>query len=209
MPTIKKSTNQVKCLICGKKFTRSKSNRLYCCSECAEIGKRKAIEKSNKKLIEKRSNSYTLKVCPICNKEFKPSRENRLYCCSECAEIAYKENRKKLNVYNHDYYMNHTKLKRALKRAENITTKICPVCNKEFTTTNNCKKYCSNECREIARKNLSREYMKFYAKTEKYRASRRKYEKTEKYKALKKRYFKNKKEREKALLLNNLNNLES
>ena len=43
----------IKCLICGKKFIRSKSNRKYCCSECAEIGKRKAIEKSNKKLIER------------------------------------------------------------------------------------------------------------------------------------------------------------
>ena len=95
--------------------------------------------------------------------------------------------------YNHYYYETVTKIKRALKKTKTTITKVCPICNKEFTTTNNKRKYCSEECREVAKRNISKEYMKSYKLTDAYKEALKKYKKSDKYKALRKRYYLKKK----------------
>ena len=55
----------------------------------------------------------------------------------------------KIKEYNRQYYLKKTKAKReALKKekVEEVIVKVCPICNKEFTTTKKKTKYCSKEC---------------------------------------------------------------
>ena len=123
-------------------------------------------------------------------------------------------NTEKIKAYNREYYLKKTKVKReALKkeRVKEVIVKVCPICNKEFTTTSKKRKYCSDEChmkytlahqKEHRKTKEYKEKIKEYYKSESYKNSQAKYRKSEKGKETIKKYYENKK-------LNNLNNLES
>ena len=95
----------------------------------------------------------------------------------------------KIKEYNRQYYelKRKAKLEEARKNAvKEQYVKICPVCNKEFTTTVKNVKYCSDDCKEAAKKEREKEYKK----TDKYKEYIKNYTKSEKYKAIKKEYAK-------------------
>lgn len=81
--------------------------------------------------------------CAICNKEFIWTKYNRKYCCSACKKEAMKATIKKYNK---------KRVKQPIIKEKESITLICPICNKEFTTQDKRKKYCSNTCKEEAKK---------------------------------------------------------
>ena len=115
-------------------------------------------------------------------------------------------NPEKIKEYNKQYYLKKTKAKReALRKIKVKETiiKVCPICNKEFTTTSKRKKYCSKEChmqytlahqKEYRKTKEYKEKMKEYYKSESYKNSQSKYANSEKGKEAKKRYYEKKKE---------------
>lgn len=129
-------------------------------------------------------------------------------------------NTEKIKAYNKEYYLKKTKVKRealkALKALQEkpLVEKVCPICNKAFTTTSKRRKYCSKECqmqytltqqKEHRGTKAYKERIKEYYKSESYKSSQAKYRKSEKGKETIKKYYENKKLNN----LNNLNNLES
>lgn len=197
--------NKRTCPICKKKFTPNKKRRLYCSDECHEIGTRitntKNTMKQVNKLKEERALKRGEKVCPICNKPFMPKTANSKYCSKECSEIgrkqvkqAYNESIKdKLKEYNKEYNKKRALAKKeALKGKPSMYIKVCPHCNKEFTTTIKNVKYCP-ECRKLVLKEQRKaynqtdkfkEYLKKYYSTEEYKAKRREYHQSDKFKEL-------------------------
>lgn len=111
----------------------------------------------------------------------------------------------KIKEYNKNYYekKRKAKLEEARKnKAKPTYVKICPICSKEFTTIIKKTKYCSAECKEIAKKEREKEYrqtdkfknyMKEYTKTDKYKAIKKEYSKTQAFKDSVKKYNEKKK----------------
>lgn len=92
----RKPSNSYKCIICGKKFRRSFSERdrgtVKCCSIKCSAEYRKGRPSPTKGKTRKRSGIY--KKCVVCGKEFycMPSIINRNKCCSkECRLIRTSE----------------------------------------------------------------------------------------------------------------------
>ena len=118
-------------------------------------------------------------------------------------------NPEKIKEYNKQYYLKKTKAKReALKkeRVKEVIVKVCPICNKEFTTTSKRTKYCSDEChmkyilaqqKEHRKTKEYKDKIREYYKSESYKNSQTKYANSEKGKEAKKRYYEKKKESEK------------
>lgn len=114
----------------------------------------------------------------------------------------------KIKEYNKQYYLKKVKAKReALKTIKPKTVKeiekVCPICNKTFTTTNSRKKYCSDECKmqyilkqqkEHRQTKEYKEKIKEYYKSESYKNSQLKYSQSEKGKETKKKYYEKKKQ---------------
>jgi endogenous inhibitor of DNA gyrase (YacG/DUF329 family) len=181
------------CLMCGNTFTQTHANQKYCCEACkalaskikakirlndpevkekireqarkrakeyrqtdvykrtrqryaksekgkeavrryqqSEKGKAKIRENYLKKKALREEQETVIKTCPICKTEFKSHNKNQTYCSEACRELA-KKIRDRINV----------------KKAQ--TTKICPICGKEFLPIKN-QTYCSKECKETALK---------------------------------------------------------
>lgn len=93
--------------------------------------------KELKEIME--TKTYT-KVCPICKKEFKTTKYNQKYCSIECKGIAMVQTHKKALRSYLDKKINERNEIR-----QNIT-RVCPICNKEFTPLESHQKYCSNKC---------------------------------------------------------------
>ena len=101
----------------------------------------------------------------------------------------------KIKEYNREYYQKKKKAKmeEAKKnKTEIIYTKVCPYCNREFTTTIKNVKYCP-ECKKIVLKEQRKaynqtdkfkEYLKNYYSTDEYKAKRREYYQSDKFKEL-------------------------
>lgn len=160
------------------------------------MAKKVLIVKKNKE-VEK-MDKY--KICPICNKEFIVKSKHQTYCSNACRKEGIKQGKKlymesikdKLKDYNKNYYETVTKAKREKLKENKVKptyVKVCPICNKEFTTNKHQQKYCSSECKEISIK----QNMKEYIKTDKYKEYMKEYMKSSKYKEVRKNYYKNQK----------------
>lgn len=114
-------------------------------------------------------------------------------------------NPEKIKEYNKQYYLKKTKAKREALKKEKVKeaiVKVCPICNKEFTTKKKTK-YCSKEChmqytlahqKERRKTKEYRDKIRDYYKSESYKNSQAKYANSEKGKEAKKRYYEKKKE---------------
>lgn len=137
----------VKCLQCGKEFTKSgKGVELLCSPECRRnrIAYRKAIYARAYKhapLIDL--------TCQICGNSF-IARNGSLYCSTECKREA--KNQKAIS-------------RRALIKDKVITENrkpvvcTCALCQKQFESPRRVK-YCSAECRREVKITLQRKYYK-------------------------------------------------
>ena len=86
-----------------------------------------------------KTKTYT-RTCPICKKKFKTTKYNQKYCSIECQGIAMVQTHKKaLRSYLDKKITERNEIRQN-------TTRVCPICNKEFTPLESHQKYCSNEC---------------------------------------------------------------
>lgn len=154
-------TSKAICPICNQEFIKDIDHRKYCCEACKELATqiREQLTSFRRKKVKATVKAETTSVKVETKVTENTPREKRIFIVKKnrCSKII---NPERIKEYNHQYYLTKTKDKRAKK--ENILTKICPICNEEFTTTNNHKKYCSKECGKIAQRTLSKEYNKSY-----------------------------------------------
>lgn len=85
------------CLYCGKRFTTTNSNKLYCSEECSkENGRKKARERS--KAIRPISFKGKKTICRNCEKEFITEyKKSKVFCCDNCKDIYEKQKRHNIN----------------------------------------------------------------------------------------------------------------
>ena len=180
------------CPICKKKFKATKYNQKYCSFDCkctAMLQTQERVMRNylDRKIAERKEiRENTIKICPICNKEFTPLDSHQKYCSDECKKeggrIVQKQSRQnrkeQIREYLRNRYHEH-------KTKKEVTPKICPICNKEFTPEkSNNQKYCSDECKHKA----ILEATKKYAKSEKGKIAYKRKEQSEKRKAQRKAY---------------------
>lgn len=131
------------CKVCNKEFKPKDKENIYCSRSCyLAATKRKTITA----------------VCLCCGKEFVVGRDSKgKYCSKEClfkyqSEVAtmcreLKQDIKQLTTEAQKIkVMMYKGLLKESKRFDNIITKVCVVCGKQFTTTRLSKKYCSVKC---------------------------------------------------------------
>ena len=82
--------------------------------------------------------------CKNCNKEFTPTDGRQKHCCVKCS-LEYARNKQQ-------------EKNKAVREAKLKITAKCEVCGKEYAPRNKASKYCSDACRDSARK----EYEKYY-----------------------------------------------
>lgn len=108
------------------------------------------------------------KHCIICGTEFVPRNCKHLCCSKSCSEIYrkkyYKLNKEKIifkvNEYqkrNIDKIIQYRKKYREINKKYYI--KICPICNKNFTTTKSKKICCNDECNKIRKRKKAQKYL--------------------------------------------------
>ena len=184
------------CKECGKVFTCNHHKTSYCCEECKKEGLRKVHLKASTKYNSKDKQELT-KECPICHKKFITTDLKKVYCSKSCAKIGQKinekvsreKNREHIREYLRKRYRELYKDKLKAQREANREVRICPICHKEFTVTNENKKYCSSECKAIGK----RETNKKYEQSDKYKIARKRYEQSEKCKTKNKKYMQSEK----------------
>ncbi|MBR6309130.1 MAG: HNH endonuclease [Lachnospiraceae bacterium] len=120
---------KLKCRVCGTEFRSERLNRLYCSDACRRQGRKeyfKSRYENNKEQLNEQSKIW---------------RENH----REYTKIKQREWNKK----NPDYGTNRSRKIRGSKEH----ARECIVCGKAFTTWLPQKKTCSDECKEVHKKN--------------------------------------------------------
>ena len=117
----------VKCRGCDTLFERkSTQKRVWCSGKCYQKNKRK---RRNFKDI----------ACDICGKIFTPNKYNQKRCGHICRLI-----------YKRHYFHNRAET-RVYVRKSKLNIKRCEFCKIQFEAVPKHKRYCSNECKNIAR----------------------------------------------------------
>jgi predicted nucleic acid-binding Zn ribbon protein/uncharacterized C2H2 Zn-finger protein len=93
------------CPICGKSYTASRSNQIYCCHGCAKLSRKYSAGSPHDIEINTPKPEYRLDsgkvmynlTCAHCGKVFQSSKVTTQYCSIECAKKnkLYSFNRKK------------------------------------------------------------------------------------------------------------------
>lgn len=120
---------KLKCRVCGTEFRSERLNRLYCSDVCRKQGRKeyfKSRYENNKEQLNEQSKIW---------------RENH----REYIKIKQREWNKK----KPDYGTNRSRKIRGSKEY----VRECIVCGKAFTTWLPQKKTCSDECKEVHKKN--------------------------------------------------------
>ena len=128
------------CKNCGKKFLTIYKSREFCSETCGEAyrittGRGYCSDECREKdRLQKAIRDGNYIPCEQCGKNFIRSNLASRFCCKECYE-KYRETHKKTPVQP--------------QKKPAVTTKVCPVCKKEFPVTpfQTTKLYCSAECR--------------------------------------------------------------
>ena len=134
----------VKCPICGKNFKPHRSNAKYCSKACRQA--------ANKKRSAARQRIYYHKLNPAlpkliecieCGKQFKPKSIRNICCSIQCSHKRCKRRENERN--RQSYLLMHD------KPGKTQYNNKCQICGKYFITTSASAKYCSKECKNIAR----------------------------------------------------------
>lgn len=109
-------------------------------------------------------------ICKFCAKKFL-GRKGQKYCSRICGQEAYKEKMrvnyvgKRLDYCktcgkqlpkNKSFYCSARCRKLFYYQGKHRILKKCPICSKEFETTNSQKKFCSDDCKKLQRKEKDR-----------------------------------------------------
>lgn len=95
------------CPNCGKHFTATRKDKIYCSLECKEIFSYK----------KKRDGRKATAICPVCNKKFTVSNKHVVYCSVDCRlkakdlqqKARQKNQKQKLDKIRESYYRRHEK----------------------------------------------------------------------------------------------------
>lgn len=99
------------CPICGKSYTASRSNQIYCCHGCAKLSRKYSAGSPHDIEINTPKPEYRLDsgkvmynlTCSHCGKLFQSSKVTTKYCSSECAKkerVQTEHERKQTDYYN-------------------------------------------------------------------------------------------------------------
>lgn len=115
------------CPVCGERFAPASARQIYCGKECSRT--------AGKMRYLKGPRPIKAKVCPVCGREFLPKIPNQKLCSDECRRESARISQQK-------------------SRYGEMQLRVCPVCGKEFLVTRRQygKIYCSDECRDISRR---------------------------------------------------------
>lgn len=115
------------CPVCGRTFLCENPRQIYCGKECSRT--------AGKMRYLKGPRPIKAKVCPVCGGEFLPKTPNQKLCSDECRRES-------------------TRISQQKSRYGEMQLRVCPVCGKEFLVTRRQygKIYCSDECRDISRR---------------------------------------------------------
>lgn len=79
------------CPVCGKKFTKRRSNHIYCSKKCCAM----AAELRRKTTYTTPSLGTEMEcLYPPCHNTFRKRNGSQKYCCAKCRELAIKHNAK-------------------------------------------------------------------------------------------------------------------
>lgn len=79
------------CPICGKKFTKRRSNHIYCSKKCSA----RARELQRKTTYTTPSLGTEMEcLYSLCHNTFRKRNGSQKYCCTKCRELAIKHNAK-------------------------------------------------------------------------------------------------------------------
>ena len=155
------------CVVCGKEFNPYMGMQKYCSKTCRNVV---ANAKKREKLKALSSVGKPTK-CKICGCEFIKEYSVQVYCSDECKAVGFKQNQQRGNDKERE---NHSGRERSrIRRGSKEHTKECVVCGNVFTTWNPNRITCSDECKEINRKEKEKERSK---KRDKRRSGKRNYE---------------------------------
>ena len=117
----------VKCRGCDTHFEQtSNQKRAWCSGKCYQRNKRKRRD-------------FKDIACDICGKIFTPNKYNQKRCGHICRLI-----------YKRHYFHNRAET-RVYVRKSKLNIKRCEFCKIQFEAVPKHKRYCSNECKNIAR----------------------------------------------------------
>lgn len=112
-------THTKKCAFCGKKFTTTRGNNIYCCYECQTKAERQKVKDNRVWKVSKG-------ICPECGKQFESKGKYRRFCSNSCRIAYWRKHQSYQPKYAHK-------------------TRICQECGKVITESRNLK-YCSTAC---------------------------------------------------------------
>ena len=139
-----------KCVMCGVDFKPTPGHertQKYCSQNCY----RSAMNASKRARDSERSSVGKPAICKICGREYIKRYSMNIYCSTECKEIGAENNKQK---YNKILAETHAERDRSRKiRGSKEHVRECVVCGKAFTTWLPQKKTCSDECKEVHKKN--------------------------------------------------------
>lgn len=122
-----KSSHQVECAVCHRKFWSIYPTAKYCSKRCKRVGAHPEWYLNPDGTLKVRKE--VSKTCPTCGREFKTFTASKVYCSDACRKKAYKS--------------------APAVRAELPTyEKECPVCRAVFKTNSKTRKFCSDRCRK-------------------------------------------------------------
>ena len=148
---VRKSTipKTATCLICGKKFKPRNAYAKYCSKECQrESSRRRAVE-HYRKFGHNHPKAPEEATCPVCGKKFKSRHARQKNCSKECSHRLAKINenvreRKKFELLHRNPDCR-------------LYSRFCVQCGKLFITTTYNAKYCSDECKKVAKAQILKE----------------------------------------------------
>lgn len=142
------------CIVCGKEFNPHMGMQKYCSKTCRNV----VVNAKKREKIKALSSVGKPTKCKICGCEFIKEYSRHVYCSDECKVVGAKQNQQRGNDKARE---NHSSRERSrIKRGSKEHTKECVVCGNIFTTWNPNKITCSDECKEINRKEKEKERSK-------------------------------------------------
>lgn len=117
-----------KCKYCGKEFTPSQSNQVYCSEICANRQYRKNYKLKHGFIpFSQKSEKERTRVCPQCGKSFVAHVPCQKYCCGNCKRAyyrkaeSYKESTMKIEAERMSQRLHaESKPKKGVKRVSHI-----------------------------------------------------------------------------------------
>lgn len=136
------------CEECGEPYKPTSNSQKYCSDKCRALVRIK-YNRRYRESHPKIKHTYKQRTCEICHEPYTPASANQKYCnnCQIIAERRYRKN-----------WIDKQNTGKIPKKQPLDKTYICQICDEPFNPNTNNQKYCSDECRAIARSKYNKTY---------------------------------------------------